>query len=243
MKIKRLIKDNLLGFVIGAIVFSSIGVVAATTLGPSDYWFKTTKNSNVENVEDALDDLYTYAPNLPIVCYNGVCGELLYRYWNNSFAGSTGENLFDSTHMPTVNYATRESLEHNYGAINFADNPVYIRSVLIDGNIVGHQTCLWYNNSEFCFSNDYWAGTIDDFVSGPAVQTQLKLQRDMQEAFNISMGDVNCTYVNGYASCYVDDYGFNCYSSYSGYVYCNSVVTQNRCNINASGSAYCYHWQ
>ena len=252
MKIKRIIKNNLLGFVIGAIVFSSIGIVAATTLGPSDYWFETTKNSNVENVEDALDDLYTLVPDFPITCYNGTCGKLSYRYWNNSFqytyVDGTPENdvgKFDSTHMPTTTYVTRALLEQNYGSSNFADNPYYIKSVLIDDNVVGHQACIWYNNKEFCMAPGYWIGTIgsgSEYYSDTAgEQTAIKLHRDIQNTLGVTLPNSTCSYHSAGVTCRINNLEFydECYCYSSGYVSCGSFMIGGHCNVNGNGHANC----
>ena len=244
MNIKQFIKNNIFGFIICAIVFGSITFVMATNIDSETVPFITGRNANVENIADALDDLYLQSASLvrsPIVCYNGTCGRLSYKYWNNNFAGSTGANLFDSTHMPATTYASRAALETAYGASNFADEPVYIRSVLIDGNVVGHEACLWNNNKEFCISPNYWAGTIGTQNSTVGTNTKIKLQRDMQNALGLESSNISCGSLGTYADCHVGDFYGRAYSS--GYVDCYSSVTVSirSCDVKADGSAYCYH--
>ena len=235
MKIKEIIKKNLFGFVLGAILFGGISIVFATSIASSTIAYTTTNNNNVETVEDAIMDLQERILGYPIECYNGVCGKLSYRYWNNNFAGASGANLFDSTHMPANNYATRALLEQNYSY--FADAPVYIRSILIDGNVVGHESCFWEanNQKEFCLAQGYWAGTLGTTDATVGTNTKIKLQREMQNALGVTIEDNSCYSEANYALCVVG--GFNCYVYYSGVVYCNSYATT--CNVGASGSAYC----
>ena len=54
---KRIIKNNLLGFIVGAVIFGTVGVIAAN-YDADKISFTTSKNSDVETVKDALDDLY-----------------------------------------------------------------------------------------------------------------------------------------------------------------------------------------
>ena len=107
----------------------------------------------VETVEDALDDLYNQIAGHPMTFYNVVCGKISYRYWNNNFAGSTGANVFDSTHMPIITYATRALLEQDYGSNIFTNPPIYIKIVLIDENVEGHESCFCevINQKNFVF--------------------------------------------------------------------------------------------
>ena len=230
---KNKIKSNLLGIIIGGILFGGIGVLAAT-IESSTVAYTTSSNNNVSTVEDALNDLYGM---VNIACYNGVCGKVSYRYWNNNFDGSSGDNLFDSTHMPATVYLTRALLEQNYS--DFADEPVYIRSILIDGNVVGHESCFWEanNQKEFCLGPGYWGGTLGTTDATVGANTKIKLQRDMQNALSLESANISCSSSASIANCYVGD--FSCGAGYSGYVDCISSVTDEYCAVYASGSAYC----
>lgn len=54
---KRIIKSRIFAFILGAIIFGSVGVIAANYAANTiDY--TTSKNSEVKTVKDALDDLY-----------------------------------------------------------------------------------------------------------------------------------------------------------------------------------------
>ena len=43
-------------------------------------------------------------------------------------------------------YTSRLAFANAYSS--FDSDPRYIRTVLIDGNVVGHEACLYYNNRE-----------------------------------------------------------------------------------------------
>ena len=236
---KHIQKKDIIFFLLGALIFCSIGTVVATNISASEFDYTTTKNNSVENVEDALDDLYGKIIEFPVACYNGVCGKISYRYWNNDFAGNSGVNYFDSNHMPTTAYATRSLLEQNYGLSNFENSPVYIRSILINGNVVGHQVCLWKanNQKEFCFAPGYWAGTIGTNDATVGENTKIKLERDMQSALSLNISDINCESYSSYTSCIIG--GHRCSSNALGLASCRSDVTMKYCHVNISGAAYC----
>jgi len=238
MNIIRFLKDNILGFIVGTILFGGIAVVYATTIASNTVDYENSANSNVATVKDALDDLYSKIMPLPVIaCYKGTCGELSYRYWSNNFVGTGAANIFDTTHMPTTTYETRSALVTAYGSSNFNNNPIYIRSILIDGNVVGHQPCLWYNSKEHCMEYKYWVGTISTSDAHAGTSTQIKLQRDMQEAFGITIDDSSCTSGDSTAYCSIGN--FIGYSNYSGDSYYYSIATNKNCGVAGDGTASC----
>ena len=50
---KRVIKNNIFGFIVGAVIFGCLGVIAANAINARDIVYRNT------NVESAIDDLYT----------------------------------------------------------------------------------------------------------------------------------------------------------------------------------------
>ena len=234
MKIKDMIKRNvkvIIAFIIGAILFGCIGTVIATNIASSSVNYTTSKNANVENVEDALDDLYDQIIGHPIQCYNGTCGKLSYRYWNDDFSNTS----YASNALPTNYYATRELLVQNYGVGNFADNPVYIKSILINGVVAGHQVCAWNNNREFCLAKKSWSGTINIQDENAGIQTKLKLQRDIQETLGITIQNGNCTSTKYNVYCDFDI--IRCGTGYDGNTGCNGQTKY--CYVFGTGSAKC----
>ena len=173
----------------------------------------------------------------PTICYNGICGELSYRYWNNDFFATE----YQSNTLPTENYGTRELLVENYGSSNFVNRPYYIRTILIDGVPVGHQACLWNEttNKEFCFRDMYWGGLLNTESSAAGTQTRIKLQRDMQNALGVTIQNSSCSSNNTNTYCFIG--ALDCSSHYSGYVGCG-LNNDSRCYVNGSGDAVCIAW-
>ena len=232
---KKIIKNNIFGIIIGIILCTCIGVYATTTMAASEIRYATSKNANVENVDDALDALYTASASLQnggvIKCYNGTCGKLTYKYWNDGYRG----HIYQVNAMPATVYPSRAALEIAYGASDFAASPIYIRSVLIDGNLVGHEACLWYNNKEFCIAPNYWAGTIGTQDSTVGENTKIKLQRDMQNALGLESTDISCNSSSRYADCDVS--GISCSARPDGEVLCSAYASGGSCIVYADGSA------
>lgn len=59
----KLIKNNILGFTIGSIVFGSIGVVALTVSSSSVTYDNSKSKLNSTNLQDAIDELYSKKPS------------------------------------------------------------------------------------------------------------------------------------------------------------------------------------
>ena len=61
---KKFVKNNLLGFMIGSIIFGSISMVSAyTTLAKDISYNPKNETWKVDNVNDAIDDLYKKTTN------------------------------------------------------------------------------------------------------------------------------------------------------------------------------------
>ncbi len=225
-KIIKIIKDNILGFILGAILFGGIGTVVATTILSSSVSYT---NNNQTTVEGALNELYGM---VNIACYNGTCGKLAFRYWNDDF--EFAQHYYNHNALPDTYYNKLELLQSAYN--NFVNNPYYIRSILIDGNAVGHQACLWYNNHEFCLSPNYWAGTIGTSSANAGTQTMIKLQRDMENALGITL--TNCTNNAREATCNIGS--FSCTSNNSSEVQCQG--SYGYCTVDSS-NARCTVWE
>ena len=60
-------KSNIFAFIIGALIFGSIGVVSAYTIFANDIGYTPSDTTwDVDNVKDAIDDLYIKMINNPI---------------------------------------------------------------------------------------------------------------------------------------------------------------------------------
>ena len=62
-KILKIIKHNILGFIVGAVVFGSLGVYASTVITASSVSYSDTASLGATNVQDAIDKLYAKADN------------------------------------------------------------------------------------------------------------------------------------------------------------------------------------
>ena len=56
---KQFIKNNMIGFILGAIIFGGIGVYATQILAKDIKFTPTVESWKVDNIEDAINDLYT----------------------------------------------------------------------------------------------------------------------------------------------------------------------------------------
>ena len=60
-KILKFIKHNVLGFIVGAVIFGSLGVYAATVITASSIGYSDNSSLGATNVQDAIDKLNTKA--------------------------------------------------------------------------------------------------------------------------------------------------------------------------------------
>ena len=70
---KKVLKSRIFAFIVGSIIFGSIGVVSAYTILANDIGY-TSKDTTwkVDNVKDAIDDLYTNANTTITVLNNQI---------------------------------------------------------------------------------------------------------------------------------------------------------------------------
>ena len=235
---KRIDKGYVIAFLLGAILFGGITIVIATNIASSTVDYTTSANNNVETVEEALDDLYEQVMNYPVVCYNGVCGKISYKYWNNNFPTYGDLNPFDSSHMPTGSglngvFDSSQELITAVGTayanstigFEFTSVPFYIRSVLIDGKVVSHEACIWYNDREFCLAPPYQAGSLDNTTG---TNRKIKLIREIETSLNITLDVSKCLTAWTSANC-----GFR-NDNYNGNYITISVSTDNRVGCNTT---------
>lgn len=65
---KKIIKNNIFGFILGAVIFGTITGVFAYTLASKDVLYdNSTSGSEKTNVQDALDELYEKIGNMEVV--------------------------------------------------------------------------------------------------------------------------------------------------------------------------------
>lgn len=136
---KKFIKNNIVGFILGAVIFSCISVAAysifANDIGytPKDSTWKKSNGEDITNVKDAIDELYNRA-NRSIQFKN-----LVYdRYSGNKNNASLSKNVGKGKYLVYVeydlgyissssvsNYADSNRLNVNCSSSNCDINKVY----------------------------------------------------------------------------------------------------------------------
>ena len=136
------IKNNIVGFIIGTIIFGSIGVVVAGTVASSEI---TYSNNGQSNVQGALNDLYGKT-----VKYNGVDIKYKYEYPNNS--------------------SSYTSLSTITGAPFFNKIAVFFRTMYYNGNPKDNGLCAYIiaTGKMACIDHMYWASTVGTTTASAA---------------------------------------------------------------------------
>ena len=160
--------------------------------------------------------------------------QVSYVYWNDNFEYT---NDYSYNVIPTGNgiygvYLTMEELASAFS--NWSNYPIYVKSSKVGNNVVGHSSCLWYNNHEFCLGPNYWVGDSQDQLDGTT--TKEKLQAAMEEALGTQADN-----------CLSNSDGVDCYF---GELYCRATAdagvscagSGGGCGIDTNGTATCAWW-
>ena len=135
---KRVIKNNIFGFIVGAVIFTSIGVIAATAINARNIEYRDT------NVESAIDDLYQSSDKyssltIPFIVrsYSTKTGGMVFR-----FADIIDKYAYFEVSTPTTNsYVSSCQLRASYQQSNIDLTPN-----------------TKYNTSDF--PNGFWVNVI-----------------------------------------------------------------------------------
>jgi hypothetical protein len=230
-KIVKIIKDNILGFIIGAILFGGIGTVVATTILSSTVSYT---NNDQTTVESALDELYSKASRLDSwidprgLNVDGTGGNISFVYWNDDFR----DGNYTSNQVPTGTglngtYNTRAALETAYTDWEYA--PFYIKTTKVNSTISGHSLCLWYNNREFC---------VKPSPNGMNYDSVNSLKVDLENVFGITLDSSSCGSAGAWIFCDVDKYRirFNEQSTYNWQIL---IMGISSCYLRPNGEAGC----
>ncbi len=133
-----------------------------------------------------------------------------------------------STQTECENYLTANNISNTTCMIGELNRNVYLKHEVEDDIIKTMETCLWYNNHEFCLGPDYW---VEDDTNGTA--TSNKLQTAMETALGTQSR--GCYPSSRSVICYFDDYA--CSANTNGVVSCDGFGTS--CEFNTNGSSYC----
>jgi len=220
---KNKIKNNIIGFVIGAVVFGSIGVVVAATIESSTIAYTTTSNNSVSTVEDALNDLYDKVTDEYIDPNLVRSQNISFYYWRGQ---TTDYSLFDKYEDATLrSISLITSSRSGLGTLSDGQIGYYIKTMFRNSYVVNHEACLFYNNKEFCLDNNY---VLNDDSS-----ISTRIYNDMSRVF--SGYTISCEQ-GGLTYCFVGDSEMYCGYG-DGIAICGWGPTQ--CHVNKDGSAAC----
>lgn len=142
-KIKEIIKNNIktvIAFILGGIVFGTIGVYAATTLlSQSVYYNNTNSGASSTNVQGALDELFTRAS----------------KWVNPNDMGTPTNYIFDGTNPPTTSSPTTPPSGKTVYLGLYAD--------------IQYGVCIKRNRKQHCFRYNNWvaeAKHVQEVFSG-----------------------------------------------------------------------------
>lgn len=213
-KIKEIIKNNIkivIAFILGGVVFGTLGVYAATTLlSQSVYYNNTNSGATSTNVQGALDELYTRAskwlnPNdMGTPQYYATTGT--YKGW----CSSTDTNCNSYADFPTT--STTPPSGKNVYAAKYKDGQ--------------YGVCIKRNGKEHCFRARNYK------VEAKHVQ---EVFSDVG-TYDSSTG-LGCIVRSSTVRCNASD--FYCDVTSIGSVLCYDPGAGERCYVNAGGSVYC----
>ena len=213
-KIKEIIKNNIkivIAFILGGVVFGTLGVYAATTLlSQSVYYNNTNSGATSTNVQGALDELYTRAskwlnPNdMGTPQYYATTGT--YKGW----CSSTDRNCNSYANFPTT--STTPPSGKNVYAAKYKDGQ--------------YGVCIKRNGKEHCFRARNYK------VEAKHVQ---EVFSDVG-TYDSSTG-LGCSVDSSSVSCRASD--FYCSVSSDGIVYCRDYGATGSCDVFTDGSVNC----
>ena len=182
---KRVIKNNIFGFIVGAVIFGCLGVIAANAINARDILYRDT------NVESAIDNLYQQEA---IVDSN-------YIYSNyvgvSSSSTTNGTNLSLSKGKYVCSFALQAAWINYSSASSFAEGDSSNISSLISG-CTTLTPLKYYSGSQG--ANDksasiyaHISSTYGNFVCEVASDTQITLAKagDASSAIPLTYG-ISC---------------------------------------------------
>lgn len=200
-KLRKLLKTNIkivLAFIIGGIVFGTIGVYAATTLlSQSVYYNNSTSGATSTNVQGAIDELYTRS-NTWINPMNMGTPQYYAFGTYKGWCSSTDTNCNSYADFPTT--ATTPPSGKNVYAAKYADG--------------GYGVCIKRNGTQHCFRGRNYIAEREHVqkvfsdISCNVGSSRVDCYASDFYCDVRSNGYVNCSDGGTYAYCYVYDSGY-----------------------------------
>ena len=176
---KKILKNKkifALGFILGAFIFGTTGVLAVTYYAGKDVTYDNTESGMTsENVQDAIDELYVkafppiYGSDLVKQVGTVTSGDGLY-------VDSYEENIYTYRGSNPNNYVTFNGESWRIISINIAKNTIMIiRSSVLENKTFDTNSNGRYNSSQYCSSsvgcNIYGSTSSLYNSSGSAIST------------------------------------------------------------------------
>ena len=227
----KFIKNNIkliLGIRIGMII-SGTGVYAATILFQGDQvGFDNTNagitlnNQSVDNVQDAIDAIYTKVNTDLSTCntnYSTCSSSLTTAEGNYSTCSSSLSTC--QTNLANAPIAKNNTVYYAFGTPTTSSTTDYTtlnKNVFVALNGSQKSVCIIRNSKLHCFDNNNWP-----------------IEKDhVQQVFS----DISCDVYSSDVDCTASD--FRCYVTSDGRVSCTDRSTSGSCHVYGDGSVYCY---
>ena len=202
-------KKNIICFLLGGVVFGTIGVYAATTLlSQSVYYNNSTSGATSTNVQGAIDELYTRA-NTWINPNNNFGTPQYYAFGKyKGWCSSTDTTCKSYADFPTT--ATTPPSGKNVYAVKYEDGQ--------------YGVCIQRNGKEHCFR-------------GRNYKAEAKHVQEVFSDISCDVRS-SSVYFDG-ASVYCDAADFNCNVNADGQVGCYDYGTNDSCSVITGGWVFC----
>lgn len=217
-KLSRFVKNNIVGFILGAVIFSGIGITIAGTVASS---LITYTNNGQSTVQGALNDLYNKASELD----SWKNGDIAYGYWDDDYL----ETEYSSTSTPNMVSATTER-----GGIY----DVFIKTLYNNGYPIKHVAVGYKCSGNILYlDHGFWQSIIgsteESTYNGNIVKEALKTAMENTCGYSPD----GCSSSSKYATCADEDADITVYSDGKVYAFDGG---SNWCEINSLGVASCH---
>lgn len=223
-----------IGILIGAIIFSGVGITIAGTVASSNIEYT---NNGQTNVQGALNDLYGKANELN----EWKNGYYNYGYWNNNYY----EENFSSTSTPNKVYSSYKSL------IRIDSDAGFIRTLYNYYEPIKHDICVYEHTTSkmYCTNPSEWEEIVNasqSDLSNIATKLQNKLSSSLEitgvvcyKSIDASSKEISCDFNDGSENKYywlIYYIGDNDIAINTG---CDSCNNSGFCSVYSTGSAEC----
>ena len=195
-KIKKFIKNNIFGFILGALIFGTGGVLAATYCASSEVSYDNTESGmQSTDVQAAIDELYELAntvqiggTKLPTSSENG--GIYIDEYGNIRYYGKNPNNYV------SFNNETWRIIGVVDGRIKLIRNAILTPVTTDNGVTVGTSDGFYWNKVQQTGKNyNNWEGsTLQNYLNGTYYNSIGNTYQNMIEESTFYLGATSINY-------------------------------------------------